>query len=152
MGIFHAQSISFFGAALLAATATGASAKTYNIAITEACDTLTLTVTDDVVVGTSNATGCDDSYEIGTVAKVSSSVAPGGSILVAAGDLGTEPDQWVWEFNLKTGEAELRGTLNGTTEIQAPFAFTITKGKAKARPGLPKATELFAKLAKPITH
>jgi hypothetical protein len=143
----------FVATALLASISTGAAAKTYNIAISGSCDTLTLTVTSDIVVGTSNApNGCDDSYEVGTTAKVSGSVSPGGSVLVAAGDLGTAPDQWVWEFNLKTGQAELRGTLDGATEIQAAFSFTVTKGKAEARPNLPKATEIFAKIAKPITH
>jgi hypothetical protein len=136
--------------ALLIATVTAASAKTYNIAITNTCDTLTLTETDGVVVGVSNATnGCDDSYEIGSAAKLAASVTPGGKVLVAAGDLGSAPTQWVWEFNLKTGEAELRGTPDGSTVYALEFPFTTGKVLGD-RSHLPKATTLFKQSAKPV--
>ncbi len=137
--------------ALLLATATAASAATYNISFSNTCDTLTLTETDGVVVGVSDAPSCDDSYEVGTVAKLAASVSPGGKVLVAAGDLGGAPLQWVWEFNLKTGEAELRGTQDGSTVLAAEFPFTLTKDrKLGDRSHLPKATSLFKLIAKPV--
>ncbi len=139
-------------AAVLACSGTGAAARTYHIAISGACDTLTLTETNDVVLGVSDASDCDDSYEVGSKARVSSTVLPGGPVLVAAGDLGLAPDQWVWEFNVKTGQAELRGTPDGKTLYAAGFSFTLSKDKAPARPGLPKATAIFARIAKPVKN
>jgi hypothetical protein len=128
-----------------------ASAKTYHIAVTGVCDTLTLKDVQGVISGSSDTAGCDASYEVGTEATVKASILPGGKVLVAAGDLGLSPDQWVWEFNISTGEAELRGTSDGKTVIGGEFGFTFTDGKAPANHGhLPKATEVLKQRAKII--
>lgn len=55
--------------AMLAASVSGASATTYQIAISGSCDTLTLTNSNGIVVGVSNAPSCDDSNLIGTRQK-----------------------------------------------------------------------------------
>jgi hypothetical protein len=93
------------------------------------------------VIGSSNApSGCDDSYVVGTVAKVSSSIAPGGSVLITAGDLGVEPAQFVDYLNLSTGVFNLYGTTDGKTLFSLPGTFTILDA-AKVPPvktGLPK--------------
>jgi hypothetical protein len=116
-------------AALFAAPASGAGAQTYNIAVDGGCDTLTLTLAGGIVAGVSNgADGCDDSDVVGYQAKLPASVAPGGKVLIAAGDLGTTY-AWSWAFNLKTKNAELTGT-DGVDVFTLDSTFTFTKAKA----------------------
>jgi hypothetical protein len=139
-------------AAILAISASVAGAQTtYNISITGACDTLSLTLdTDGVVVGQSNKSGCDYSNMIGYQAKLKKDVGPGGKVLIAAGDLGLEPDAWDWAFNLKTLTATLTGTPDGTTVDQGNFSFTFTTGANHVKPannGKPSATSIVRSLA-----
>jgi hypothetical protein len=96
-------------------------------------------------VGQSNTSGCDYSNVIGYKAKLKKDAGPGGKVLIAAGDLGLEPDAWDWAFNLKTLTATLTGTPDGSTIEQANFSFTYTTGVSHVKPvnnGKPSATSL----------
>ena len=117
---------------------------TVNISIDGTCDTLTLTDTNGVIVGQSNApNGCDDGYEIGYVAS-QKLVNPGSNEAIVGSDLGLSPDAWVWSFNFKTLQAVLTGTRDGqTADGPLDFLFTYTRGDEPlpAKPGgLPTAT------------
>src|SRR5437016_14282242 len=101
----------FVAAVVIAAPASLANAATYNIAIAASCDTLTLTVSNGVVVGQSNApNNCDDGNMIGYTAKLSKKVLSGAKVLIASSDLGLSPQSWSWAFDLTTGQAQLTGT------------------------------------------
>jgi hypothetical protein len=120
-------------------------AKPYNISITGACDTLTLTVTAGVVVGQSNApNGCDDGNEVGYQAKLGAGTPPTGKVLIAGSDLGLSPDAWTWAFNLSTLNAVLSGTTDGVSVIQGSFTFTFTRAHEN-KTGLPSAVSLATK-------
>jgi hypothetical protein len=134
-------------ALLLAASAGGANAATYNISITGFCDTEVLTTNGDVVVGQSNASSCDTGNLVGTSARLNAANANGaGKNLVVGGDLGLSPDAWVWAFNLKTGQATLTGTPDGST-VYGPlvFSFTYTKANQHKPKGLPSAVSAALK-------
>jgi len=135
-----------FVATLLLGSTCIASAATYNISITGACDTLTLTVNDGVVVGQSNSSGCDDGNEVGYVANVKELTGnPGTNELIVGSDLGLAPDAWTWTFNLKTKTATLTGTPDGST-VYGPdnFSFTYAKAEKNEKSSLPSATSIAA--------
>ena len=120
-------------------------AKPYDISITGACDTLVLNVSSGVVVGQSNApNNCDDGNEVGYQAKLASNVPPGGKVLIAGSDFGLAPDSWTWAFNLATMHAELAGTTDGVSILQAGFNFTFTRAHQN-KTGLPSAVSLLLK-------
>jgi hypothetical protein len=130
-------------ATILAASAGAASAQTYNISITGACDKDTITVSNGFVYGISNVANCDNSNLVGLRAKTT--VGVGGTVLVAGGDFGLQPQAWTWAFDIRTRTATLVGTTNGTSYITDNFAFTYTRADAKVEPtnnGLPSARSL----------
>ena len=120
------------GVAMLAASAGSASAATYHIAITGACDMLTLTNTSGVVVGQSTVANCDTGNEVGTQANITTGGNIGKKELVVGSDFGLAPDSWTWYFNLKTKTATLTGTTDGSSVLgPLNFAFTYTHPGAK---------------------
>jgi hypothetical protein len=136
--------------AAIAASAGVANAATYNIQIDGACDYLSLTVSQGIVVGVSSATDCDDGNMIGYTAKLSRKVLSGAKVLIASSDLGSAPYSWSWAFDLSAGTAQLTGTGDGSGTLVGNFTFTYTKGGASHRQasnGRPTAISMTRKVS-----
>jgi len=127
------RTVSLIAAVLLASS--GAAFAT-SVQFNDFCDHEDFTVSNNVAVGASDASSCDDAYIVGEDGKVKA--APKGKVTILGSDLGLAGTGWDLVLNLKTGEAEVYGTTNGTSLLA--ISDTITVSKARVPPshrGLP---------------